>query len=137
MSIINKFPLLTFVNSKSNALHSHEGMLQQRDTLYNILTKNFTETLPRNLGNFIDTSGNSFLNHYLYGKVNHLGKPVVPLEEGVYDFLPSDDRPVMALDFVADGFNNFKVLFDNHMSLDPSVSSFCSARSLSNACIDS
>lgn len=127
----NKHPIFTFVNSKSNALHSHEGMKQQLGTLYNILSNGFTEPEYKLNGKFINTSSASKLNHHFYGKLNHLGKPVVPLEEGVYDFLPSDDRPVMALDFVADGFKNFKVLFDNHMALDSSVASFCSARNFS------
>lgn len=130
---MSNYPLLPFVNSKSRPLLSFEGTKQQDRIASAIITQEGQRLGPALAKLFIDLGDNSKLNHPFYGKVNHLGVPVVPLESGIFGNLPSDDRPVVALDFVSDAFDGYKVIFDNYMAIDSSVAKFCSARNFNSS----
>ena len=122
-----------YVNAKSKPLMSFYGS-QQQDQIARKLAKEAKPSTSARLSKFfIDTSRNTVLNHPFYGKINHLGQPVVTLTEGIFGNLPSPDRPVVCLDYVANAFGESKSIFDNLMSLDPRVAGGCSARDFNSA----
>ena len=88
-----------YVKGKSKPLMSYYGSRQQNKIVYNLLKNAGGGQGPLSKF-FIDTSSGTPLNHPFYGKINHLGQPVVTLTEGIFGNLPSPDRPVVCLDFM-------------------------------------
>ena len=121
-----KYVSLPFVNGKSRPLVSYYGSLQQNAIAKKLASKVSQGKISKN---FMDLAE----DNKFYGRVNHRGFPVIPLEEGIFENLPSKDRPLVCIDFVASNFQGGKRTFDDVMALDGAVDGVCSARDFNSA----